>query len=153
VTAGICEIPSVYPWLVTSNFCLSEYYIVFPAFKPLPHEWCKIGLYPTEQIIIYNLERVLMAAVALAPNQLIPTNQSRSFEFETTDELEDLSEIIGQPRAVDAVRFGLRINKGYNIFALGPAEQVSDPGEEFFRPTPSRACLRHWTAFKLHSRL
>jgi hypothetical protein len=29
------------------------------------------------------------------------------FDFHTTEELEDLSEVIGQPRAVDAVRFGI----------------------------------------------
>jgi len=44
------------------------------------------------------------------------------FTFETTAELEDLAEIIGQPRAVEAVRFGIGIEReGYNIFALGPA--------------------------------
>jgi len=44
------------------------------------------------------------------------------FPFETTAELDDLTEIIGQPRAVESVRFGVGIEqKGYNIFALGPA--------------------------------
>jgi len=44
------------------------------------------------------------------------------FDFETTAELEDLSDIIGQPRAVEAVRFGIGMDReGYNIFALGPA--------------------------------
>jgi lon-related putative ATP-dependent protease len=44
------------------------------------------------------------------------------FDFETTDDLDDLTEIIGQPRAVEAVRFGVGIQQeGYNIFALGPA--------------------------------
>ena len=44
------------------------------------------------------------------------------FAFETTADLEDLTEIIGQPRAVEAVRFGVGIEQeGYNIFALGPA--------------------------------
>jgi lon-related putative ATP-dependent protease len=64
-----------------------------------------------------------MATVkALAPNQLYQQTDPDQFGFDTTDELEDMSEIIGQPRAVDAVRFGLGINKkGYNIFALGPA--------------------------------
>ena len=43
------------------------------------------------------------------------------FEFETTDELPELTEIIGQGRAVDAVQFAIGINrKGYNLFALGP---------------------------------
>lgn len=43
------------------------------------------------------------------------------FGFETTDDLAELTEIIGQPRAVEAVRFGIGMRrKGYNIFALGP---------------------------------
>lgn len=44
------------------------------------------------------------------------------FEFETTEDLEDLTELIGQPRAVEAVDFGIGIEqKGYNLFALGPS--------------------------------
>lgn len=44
------------------------------------------------------------------------------FDFETTDELEDLHEIIGQDRAVEAIEFGIGIDRhGYNIYALGPA--------------------------------
>jgi lon-related putative ATP-dependent protease len=43
------------------------------------------------------------------------------FKFETTKELDNLAETIGQPRAVDSVRFGMSIrHKGYNLFALGP---------------------------------
>jgi len=42
--------------------------------------------------------------------------------FETTAELAELEDIIGQPRAVEAVRFGIGIRgKGYNLFALGSA--------------------------------
>jgi lon-related putative ATP-dependent protease len=40
--------------------------------------------------------------------------------FNTTDDLEDIQETIGQPRAVEAVRFGIGIQQnGYNIFAMG----------------------------------
>ncbi|MBS3784871.1 MAG: AAA family ATPase, partial [Anaerolineae bacterium] len=43
------------------------------------------------------------------------------FQFETTDEVEDLREVIGQPRAVEAMRFGMGIDdKGFNIYAMGP---------------------------------
>jgi len=43
------------------------------------------------------------------------------FDFETTQELPELEEIIGQARAVDAVQFGIGMKRqGYNIFALGP---------------------------------
>jgi lon-related putative ATP-dependent protease len=42
------------------------------------------------------------------------------FTFQTTEELEDLADIIGQPRAVQAVEFGTGIqHSGYNIFAMG----------------------------------
>lgn len=44
------------------------------------------------------------------------------FSFETTEELESLTEIIGQRRAVEAVRFGIDIDQeGYNVFVLGPS--------------------------------
>src|SRR5262249_36587145 len=43
------------------------------------------------------------------------------FTFESTADLEDLAEVIGQARAVEAVRFGVGIRrKGFNLFALGP---------------------------------
>ncbi len=41
--------------------------------------------------------------------------------FETTAELQDGLEIIGQQRAIEAIQFGIGIaHKGYNLFALGP---------------------------------
>ncbi len=44
------------------------------------------------------------------------------FDFETTTELDDLSEIIGQSRALEAISFGIGIKRdGYNLFVLGPA--------------------------------
>jgi AAA domain len=47
----------------------------------------------------------------------------RQFAFATTAELEDLTEVIGQRRAVEAVSFGIGIRRdGFNLFALGPEE-------------------------------
>lgn len=44
------------------------------------------------------------------------------FAFQTTTDLEDMSEIIGQMRAMDAIRFGTGIrHDGYNLFVLGPS--------------------------------
>ena len=41
--------------------------------------------------------------------------------FETTEDLEDLAEVIGQSRAVEAIHFAVGIEQpGYNFFALGP---------------------------------
>lgn len=46
---------------------------------------------------------------------------AESLPFVTTAELEDGLEIIGQQRAIDAIRFGIGIrHQGYNLFALGP---------------------------------
>jgi lon-related putative ATP-dependent protease len=55
-------------------------------------------------------------------SQLYHHCDPEELSFETTEELEGLTEVIGQPRAVEAMQFGLGINEeGYNIFALGPA--------------------------------
>ncbi len=44
------------------------------------------------------------------------------FSFQTTDELPDCDEILGQARALDAVEFGIGIrHDGYNLFVLGPS--------------------------------
>jgi predicted ATP-dependent protease len=57
----------------------------------------------------------------LAPEQLCHSCDGKQFSFETTDELEILREVVGQPRVVEAVRFGIGIRQpGYNLFALGP---------------------------------
>ncbi len=43
------------------------------------------------------------------------------FEFETTAELSDLDQVIGQERALRAVAFGIDIkSEGYHMYALGP---------------------------------
>jgi len=43
------------------------------------------------------------------------------FTFDTTAELQPLSELPGQKRAIGAIQFGLGIRReGYNLFALGP---------------------------------
>ncbi len=58
---------------------------------------------------------------ALEPEDLYQPTDPEQLSFETTAELEDLMEVIGQPRAVEAARFGMSIRqKGYNLFALGP---------------------------------
>jgi len=58
----------------------------------------------------------------LEARQLRQTCDPAQFDFETTAELEDLSEIVGQERAVDAILFGIGIQReGYNLFALGPS--------------------------------
>jgi lon-related putative ATP-dependent protease len=59
---------------------------------------------------------------ALEAKQLYKSHDLARYDWETTEELEELKEILGQSRAVEAMRFGMGIDKsGYNIFALGPA--------------------------------
>jgi lon-related putative ATP-dependent protease len=61
----------------------------------------------------------------LSPAQLYKNCDVSAFSFETTAELEpirDLSQGVGQPRAVQALKFGVGIDQhGYNIYALGPS--------------------------------
>jgi lon-related putative ATP-dependent protease len=58
---------------------------------------------------------------SLSPDQLYRRCDPEQFAFATTAELEDLTDIIGQERAVAAVKFGIGIRReGYNLFALGP---------------------------------
>ncbi len=55
------------------------------------------------------------------PEQLRWTCDPQQFEFETTAELPYSDVIIGQERAVEAIRFGLDIESpGFNVFVMGP---------------------------------
>jgi lon-related putative ATP-dependent protease len=61
-----------------------------------------------------------------APNELEGSqlyNQANlnGLDFKTTSDLEELTDLLGQPRAAAALQFGMGMDqKGYNIFALGP---------------------------------
>lgn len=59
---------------------------------------------------------------SLGPDLLYKPCDPALLTFKTTSELEELSEVVGQMRAVEALRFGVAIrHAGYNIFVLGPA--------------------------------
>ncbi|MBT8126087.1 MAG: AAA family ATPase [Gammaproteobacteria bacterium] len=63
-----------------------------------------------------------MPVKKLESEELYRRCDPEQFEFETTADIKDLAELIGQPRAVEAVNFGVGIQQdGYNLFALGPA--------------------------------
>jgi len=63
-----------------------------------------------------------MSVSPLTPDQLYQQTDPDQFKFDTTDQVEELTDIIGQMRAVDAVRFATGMHReGYNIFALGPS--------------------------------
>jgi lon-related putative ATP-dependent protease len=62
-----------------------------------------------------------MTLTLLTPGELYRRCDPEQFSFQTTEELPDLVEIIGQPRAIEAVRLGIGMqHEGYNIYALGP---------------------------------
>ncbi len=57
----------------------------------------------------------------LKPEQLYTHCDPDQFDFESTAELGEGDEIIGQERAVSSIEFGIGIqHEGYNLFALGP---------------------------------
>lgn len=56
----------------------------------------------------------------LEPQRLYQSCDPEQFTFKTTAEVADLTEIVGQTRAMDAVHFGSGIRQeGYNLFVLG----------------------------------
>ncbi|MDH5786165.1 MAG: AAA family ATPase [Chromatiales bacterium] len=58
----------------------------------------------------------------LSPDRLCLQCDASQFTFTTTEELADLTEIIGQDRAVQAVHFGIGIRReGYNLYVMGPS--------------------------------
>ena len=62
------------------------------------------------------------AGRSLQPEALRRCCDPASLPFESTAELPDLDDAIGQVRAAEAVRFGIGIKRpGFNIFALGPS--------------------------------
>ena len=57
----------------------------------------------------------------LALEQLYTACDIEQFSFETTDQLQELKQIIGQDRALQALHFGVGIQQeGYNLYVLGP---------------------------------
>jgi lon-related putative ATP-dependent protease len=87
----------------------------------------------------------------LEPAALYRRCDVSQFSFRTTDDLPDLTEVIGQERAVEAVRFGIGIRReGYNLFALGPEGTGKYAVVRQFleqnaaaQPTPSDWCYVH----------
>src|SRR3546814_1487011 len=63
-----------------------------------------------------------MSVTPLSPEQLYTRCDVTRFTFETTEELRDLDQVIGQERALDLIHFGASIgHDGYNLFVLGPS--------------------------------
>lgn len=85
------------------------------------------------------------SANAVPTENLYRSADLSALSFETTDELEPIDGLIGQERALDAIRFGAGIDKsGFNLFAIGRAEaRMQDAVESILkeaaagRPMPS----------------
>lgn len=87
----------------------------------------------------------------LATDQLYQRTDPDLFEFETTADLDGPVSVVGQDRALDAVRFGIGIpQKGYNLYALGPhglgkydviSQFIEEGAGEL--PTPPDWCYVH----------
>ena len=57
----------------------------------------------------------------LGPNDLYTACDTSQLGFARSDEVSDADEILGQDRALHALRFGANIQRpGYNVFVLGP---------------------------------
>ncbi|MDD2761834.1 MAG: AAA family ATPase, partial [Methylomonas sp.] len=62
-----------------------------------------------------------MKKTPLPTAQLYKSCDLEQLHFTSTEELEDIDIIVGQDRALEAIKFGIRIKKsGYNIFAMAP---------------------------------
>ena len=85
---------------------------------------------------------------ALVPDVLYKRCDPAQLPFKTTAELEDLSEILGQPRAMEAVQFGLGMRRqGFNLFLFGsvgtgeyPAIRRLIEEKAAKEPTPPDCC-------------
>ena len=63
-----------------------------------------------------------MKSRRLDPSQLYKPCSTEELKFDSTEDLEDIDIIVGQERAIEAIKFGIHIKKnGYNIFAMAPA--------------------------------
>ena len=90
----------------------------------------------------------MASCTPLSPDALYHRCDPDSFTFETTAELEDFGNMLGQDRAVEAIRFGVAVeHDGYNLFVLGPPGTGRHSFVQQFlaqkaiaKPTPSDWC-------------
>ncbi len=94
---------------------------------------------------------MLQEASRLSPDLLYRKVDPQLLDFDTTDDLETLTEVVGQPRAMQAMKFGVDMaRQGYNLFALGPAGLAKRRLVQQFieayagqQPTPPDWCYVH----------
>jgi lon-related putative ATP-dependent protease len=92
-----------------------------------------------------------MTHAPIDPSQLYKPCDLSQWPFSSTEELEDIDLGVGQERAIEAIKFGIRIRQnGYNIFALAPSgtgkltsvTQLAEH-EAFRQPVPFDWCYVH----------
>ena len=101
-----------------------------------------------------------MTIKPLPVSQLRRACSPRSLKFKTTDSLPVVDDIIGQPRAVRAIDFGLEVRgPGFNVFLMGPGGTGRMTVAERFlteraakQPTPSDWVYVHNFAAPLRPR-
>jgi len=76
----------------------------------------------------------------LATEALCTQCNPAQFSFATTAELEDLTQVLGQTRAVEALKFGIGIRRdGYNLFVFGePGTGKRTVVRQFLDERPTR---------------
>ncbi len=87
----------------------------------------------------------------IPPDQLVNRCNPDELGFETTADVEPLSEVVGQDRAIAAIRFGLDVDgDGYNLYVAGPPGTgrntvVRSHAERMAaeRPVPPDICYVH----------
>ncbi len=69
-----------------------------------------------------------------------------ALEFETTDDVEPIDGLIGQRRALDAIRFGTGMAKpGFNLFAVGrPVARMREAVRATVKNVPARPAPADW---------
>jgi lon-related putative ATP-dependent protease len=89
-----------------------------------------------------------MSDIELRQEQLRKRTDPSTLDFDTTEELPALDEVIGQERAVRSIDFGVDIpSPGYNIYAMGPVGSGRTTAVRKFltrqaqeRPVPAEWC-------------
>ena len=80
--------------------------------------WCRITLPASEP---NQWSSSVQPGKPLSPDELYRHCDPEQFDFNTTAELDDQPAVLGQDRAVEAIRFGTEMEvNGFNLFVLGP---------------------------------
>ena len=92
------------------------------------------------------------ASTALMPEQLRRTVDSTSLGFRTTADLVPITGLIGQDRAVEAIRFGVSIKQpDFNLFVLGPNESGKTTAVRDFLEEKARSETSPWRRYSTSS--